>query len=122
MPRDIGIQGSMIDKEYDKIGGRLESATILKETKSQPVNAGIYDLVNHPKHYTFGKYEVIDVLQDWFPNEPLLWQVVKYVARANHKGLKVQDLEKARFYLNKAIEEECKTPKNQINGYPVKEL
>jgi len=63
------------------------------------------DLVNHPKHYTFGKYEVLDVLMDWFPRSPLLWQVVKYIARAGHKGHYTQDLEKAQFYLNKAIEE-----------------
>jgi hypothetical protein len=42
--------------------------------------------VNHPGHYTFGKYEVIDVLEDWFPTDPLLWQVGKYIARADRKG------------------------------------
>jgi len=40
------------------------------------------DNVNHPNHYTFGRYEVIDVLEDWFPTDPLLWQVGKYIARA----------------------------------------
>jgi hypothetical protein len=33
------------------------------------------DPVNHPAHYTFGKLEVIDILEDWFPADPLLWQV-----------------------------------------------
>lgn len=61
------------------------------------------DAVNHPLHYTFGKFEVIDVLEDWFPTDPLLWQVGKYIARAGHKGNKLQDLEKARFYLERAI-------------------
>ena len=28
------------------------------------------DNVNHPGHYTFGKYEVIDILEDWFPADP----------------------------------------------------
>ena len=63
------------------------------------------DPVNHPSHYTFGHFEVIDVLQDWFPSSPLLWQVVKYVARAQHKGNMLQDLKKAQFYLNKQIAE-----------------
>jgi hypothetical protein len=63
------------------------------------------DPVNHPSHYTFGRFEVIDVLQDWFPASPLLWQVVKYVARAQHKSNMLQDLKKAQFYLNKAIEQ-----------------
>lgn len=70
--------------------------------------------VYHPSHYTFGKYEVIDVLLDWFPDDPLLWQVGKYIARATRKGNELQDLEKARFYLDKRIElarEKSNTPK-----------
>jgi hypothetical protein len=63
------------------------------------------DPVNHPAHYTFGKYEVIDVLEDWFPTDPLLWQVGKYIARAAHKGNALQDLEKAAWYLQRRIEE-----------------
>jgi hypothetical protein len=62
------------------------------------------DPVNHPPHYTFGKYEVIDVLQDWFATNPLLWQVAKYIARADHKGNPIQDLEKAKFYLEREIQ------------------
>ena len=57
-----------------------------------------------PVHYTFGKYEVIDILEDWFPTDPLLWQVGKYIARAGRKGSAVEDLEKAKFYLERKIE------------------
>lgn len=63
------------------------------------------DQVNHPSHYTFGKYEVIDVLQDWFPADPLLWQVGKYIARSSRKGKMLEDLQKARFYLERKISE-----------------
>lgn len=63
------------------------------------------DEVNNPSHYTFGKYEVIDVLEDWFPTEPLLWQVGKYISRAAHKGKELQDLKKARFYLQRKIDQ-----------------
>ena len=62
------------------------------------------DPVNHPSHYTFGKYEVLPVLMDWFPDQPLLWQMVKYLSRAKHKGAYLQDLKKAEFYLKRAIE------------------
>jgi hypothetical protein len=48
------------------------------------------------------------VLQDWFPDEPLLWQVCKYIARARHKGQFVEDLRKAEFYLQRRIEQEIK--------------
>lgn len=62
------------------------------------------DHVNHPPHYTFGTYEVIDVLEDWFPHDPLLWQVGKYIARARHKGHELEDLRKALFYLQRRIQ------------------
>ena len=62
------------------------------------------DNVQHPSHYTFGKYEVIEVLEDWFPQDPLLWQVGKYIARSGRKGSAVEDLEKAKFYLERKIE------------------
>ena len=61
------------------------------------------DVINHPPHYTFGKFEVIDVLEDWFPTDPLLWQVGKYISRAGRKGSRAEDLKKARFYLDRAI-------------------
>jgi hypothetical protein len=63
----------------------------------------IEDNINHPCHYTFGKFEVIDVLEDWFGTDPLLWQVGKYIARAGHKGNPVEDLKKARWYLDRRI-------------------
>lgn len=60
------------------------------------------DLVNHPQHYTFGKIEVIDAIEDWqlgFHEG----NVVKYVARAKHKGRELEDLRKGAWYLNRRI-------------------
>lgn len=75
------------------------------ELPVQPEGAR-HDMVNRPPHYTFGKYEVLDVLQDWFSQEPLLWQTVKYLARAGRKGPMMEDLRKAEFYLKRRIEQE----------------
>jgi hypothetical protein len=61
------------------------------------------DMVNHPPHYTMGKFEVVDVLMDWFSTRPLEWQVGKYLARAQHKGNELEDLKKARWYLERRI-------------------
>lgn len=61
------------------------------------------DMVNSPAHYTHGKWEVIEVLEEYFATEPLLWQVGKYILRHNHKGNSLQDLEKAAWYLNRKI-------------------
>lgn len=61
------------------------------------------DMVNHPPHYTFGKIEVIDVIEDWqlgFHEA----NCIKYIARAKYKGNELEDLKKAQWYLNRRIE------------------
>ena len=60
------------------------------------------DNVNHPSHYNHGNIEVIDAINDWKLNFAL-GNVVKYVARADHKGRPVEDLKKAKFYLEYEI-------------------
>lgn len=60
------------------------------------------DPVKKPAHYNFGKYEVIDVIEDWKLNYHL-GNVVKYVARAPYKGEELQDLQKALWYLKRHI-------------------
>lgn len=57
--------------------------------------------VNHPSHYNMGKYEVIDVINDWNLNFQK-GNAVKYIARAGHKdpSKEIEDLEKALFYIN----------------------
>lgn len=59
--------------------------------------------VNHPSHYNAGKYEVIDVIEDWSLGFNL-GNAVKYIARADHKGDAVTDLEKAEWYIRREIE------------------
>ena len=61
------------------------------------------DMVNHPSHYTFSKYEVADVSDEWYANEPLLWNANKYMARWDKKGDPVENLEKAVWYLQRKI-------------------
>lgn len=58
---------------------------------------------DHPPHYNTGKIEVIDAIEDWRLGFHL-GNVVKYVARAEHKGNAVEDLQKAAWYLNRYIE------------------
>jgi hypothetical protein len=62
------------------------------------------DLVNHPPHYKSGGIETIDFIEAKDLNYRL-GNVVKYVSRAGKKmgSNPVQDLEKARFYLEREI-------------------
>ena len=60
------------------------------------------DAVNHPSHYNAGRIEVITVIEDWklgFHEG----NAVKYIARAAHKGNRLQDLQKACWYLDRII-------------------
>lgn len=65
------------------------------------------ETVNHPLHYGGDTvYEVIKVLRAWELHRcAYLFQVVKYVARAGKKDpfKEIEDLEKARFYLDEKI-------------------
>lgn len=60
------------------------------------------DVVNHPPHYTFGRFEVIDVIEDWALGFHL-GNAVKYIARNGRKGDPLEDLKKARWYLDREI-------------------
>lgn len=60
------------------------------------------DNVNHPKHYNFGKIEVIQVIEDWNLGF-CLGNSLKYIARADHKGNRLEDLKKAQWYLQREI-------------------
>lgn len=61
------------------------------------------EMVNHPSHYNKGKYEVIDVIEDWELNFNL-GNAVKYIARAEHKGKKEEDIKKAIWYLERELQ------------------
>lgn len=65
----------------------------------------INDNVNHPSHYTDGKIEVIDFIEDKGLGFHL-GNAVKYIARAGKKdpAKDVEDLEKAGWYLRREIE------------------
>lgn len=54
-----------------------------------------------PEHYRYGKYEPIDVIQDWHLDFSL-GNVIKYIARCGKKegATMLDDLKKAREYLD----------------------
>ena len=60
------------------------------------------DLINRPPHYTYGRHEVIDVIEGWGLGYHL-GNAVKYIARCNHKGSKVEDLKKAIWFLEREL-------------------
>lgn len=66
------------------------------------------DVIEHPEHYCYSKYEPKDVIRAWGLNFNL-GSSVKYIARAGRKDDILQDLKKARQFLTfeiEALEEE----------------
>lgn len=61
--------------------------------------------VDHPTHYG-GKdnpYEAIKVIEAWGLNFAL-GSTLKYIARRNKKGTPIEDLKKARWYIDREIQ------------------
>ena len=68
-----------------------------------PTVKSLRDPVEHPAHYTFGKIEVLDAIEDWGLDYHR-GNILKYIVRAGKKGDNlVEDLRKARFYLDRYI-------------------
>ena len=64
------------------------------------------EMVNHPTHYGGDEvYETIKVIEAW-ELDFHLGNTVKYISRAGKKGTdkEIQDLEKAKWYLERKIE------------------
>lgn len=65
------------------------------------------DIVNKPSHYNHSKFETIDVIKEWGGKdhyEGFCWgNVIKYTSRYKHKN-GLEDLKKARYYLDRLIE------------------
>ena len=61
------------------------------------------DVVNHPPHYKSDSgIESIDVIEGFGLNFHL-GNVIKYILRHNKKGKPLEDLKKARWYLDREI-------------------
>lgn len=66
----------------------------------------LHDVVNHPKHYTQGNIETIEYMESTLTAEEFCggckMNVLKYVSREKNKN-GIEDLKKARWYLNRLI-------------------
>ena len=94
--------------KYSKVPKKKDEAAaveIVQEPEVKPVEIPTKeDVINHPSHYTRGNIEAIDFIEDQqLPYH--LGNVIKYIARAGHKGDKLEDLKKARWYLDRYINE-----------------
>ena len=90
-------------------GGPLEGKEPTLDFESPPSYKPPTDLVNHPSHYTESGIETIDVIEAW-KLDFCLGNAIKYISRAGKKdsSKELEDLRKAQWYLNRAIDKRRK--------------
>ena len=105
------------DKSTEKVSLRemashgLEHASGGFYTSRQGIdhaNPNEWDQVNKPPHYNNGGIEAIDYISQQLGDNIKAYlegNVLKYIHRHKYKGNPKQDLEKARWYLERLIEE-----------------
>ena len=81
-----------------------------REMKQELETAQVNDPVNHPAHYNFGKFEILEVILEVVKGLPpdeayLVGQIIKYIGgRYRRKEKPIQDVKKAQFYMDKLVE------------------
>ena len=76
------------------------------------------DMINHPTHYETGKFECIEVMVETLGVEAVqdfcICNAFKYLYRHRRKNGK-EDIEKARWYINKYLELEEKDELKRVS-------
>ena len=80
--------------------GRPSRVKTFFATSNKSIKA---DNVNHPPHYKAGGIETIDFIEAKSLNYNL-GNVIKYITRSDLKGNKLEDLQKAQWYLNREVQ------------------
>ena len=64
----------------------------------------VQDMINNPAHYVHGGIETLHYIEAKSLDKDFhLANVIKYVSRAGYKINKLEDLKKAKFYLDRRI-------------------
>lgn len=85
---------------YELVMNMFENIKNCEEKKMEKE----YNTVSRPRHYCEGrKYEPKDVIRDWGLNFNL-GSAVKYLSRAGRKGDIIEDLEKAKQFIQFEID------------------
>lgn len=103
-----GMEKRVSDLAYEISKGRREqrwkTLELLGSDTPITMEEPKADPVNHPAHYKVGGIETIDFIEAKGLTYHL-GNAVKYISRADHKGNRKQDLEKAKWYIERAIEQ-----------------
>lgn len=105
-----GYTGPVSEGEIDAVHASIKTHPFTGAMEVTPAAADVeeaepeFDPVSAPSHYLEGrKFEPLAVIEDWGLGF-LEGQVVKYVSRLGRKDDTIQDAEKAKFYLDRLVE------------------
>jgi hypothetical protein len=96
--------------DYESLKKELKNYKDWEATFNEIEHPFTDDRVNSPSHYTSGKVEAIEVIEDAIKDAPnvefgfLQGQVLKYLLRMWLKDNPLEDAKKARWYLDRLIE------------------
>ena len=96
-----------VSKEYGKNSWEVKMLDIEEKRKMNN------DIINHPSHYTDGKFETIEAIESWRLGYHL-GNAVKYISRAGKKSkdTELEDLRKARWYIKRYLDYHPFPPKS----------
>lgn len=103
-----GTTPDLVTVLWDGVGIPMNTARKYLRLLGSPAS-DVTDMINHPPHYTSGPRhtvcgETIEVIDLTEPLGFCLGNVVKYVLRCDRKGAPLEDLAKARWYLDREID------------------
>ena len=113
----MNVSGEIKKNKKNKAGNNeTKPAEVLSTQKKTTSNGSCEDLVNHPDHYASSAIECIDAMEAMVDSQGrnyrivltghmfYLWQVIfKYIWRFPFKNNALEDLKKAKFYLERLI-------------------
>ena len=105
VPYRVHIDGYPKGKTYPFLAAEIKKLGGTEQEKEDRTNTQD-DVISHPSHYTQGKIEVIDFIEDQKLNYHL-GNCLKYICRCfmKHPDKPSEDLKKCRWYLDREIAE-----------------
>lgn len=101
---------SIGSKHFEHLKGKLSRMDRLHGVTPDATTPSVVapnDIVNKPNHYTYGKIEIIEIVEQVTATYPVkiafsIGNALKYISRAPFKN-GVEDLKKAIWYLERAV-------------------
>lgn len=87
----------------NKIKEQMPAYKQFIKSQNEKTTSGEYDVVKKPAHYNRSSIETIEVLEAYSFLSFGLLNAMKYIMRCEDKGVKVQDLKKAIWYIEREI-------------------